>query len=190
MIGTLVALLIGLTQETRYVASASVSFRPRIADIDTAEAADRLAANFAAWVQSRTFAAKLTKIESGELSPQQIASSTQARAIPKEMRLLLEFEDFDPRRAASVVDGLARVLVAEATTYLGDAPDDVGLDIQAMDPAEVPHKASWPRLGLTTSIGALVGMMLSTMLAAMVGWLREPIGQNTLASSGEATDAQ
>ena len=122
VVGAIVALIVALAQDAQYVATTSVSLRPRAADVDAAEAADRIGANLAAWVESESFAAKLDAGESGNLSPRQISENAHARAVPKEMRVLLEFEDSQPERAASVVNGLARILVEEAAKSLRDAP--------------------------------------------------------------------
>ncbi len=188
IVGALVALVVGLTQEARYVASTSVSFRPRVADVDAAEAADRLGANFAVWIQSESFASKLNPDESGDLAPRQISDNTHARAVPKEMRVLLEFEDSQPGRAASVVNGLARVLVEEANKSFRDAPDELALDIEPMDPARIPEGPSWPRPEIAAAIGAVLGLVLSALLAALLGWLAEPYARSQPASKTDAAE--
>ena len=188
VVGAVVALIVALTQEARYVAATSVSLRPRAADVDAAEAADRIGANFAAWVESESFAAKLDAGESGSLSPRQISGNAHARAVPKEMRVLLEFEDSQPERAASVVNGLARVLVEEAAKSLGDAPDELALDIEQMDPARTPTGPSQPRPAIAAAIGAVLGLALSTLIAALFGWLSQPYARNGPASKTETGD--
>lgn len=174
IVGALVALVVSFAQDARYVASTSVSFRPRVADIDAAEAADRIGANFAVWIESEAYAARLTVDESGGLAPLQISANTEARAVPKEMRVLLDYEDSQPGRAASVANGLARVLVQAANKALRDAPHELALDIEPMDPARIPDGPAWPRAEIAAAIGAVLGLALSAIVAATLGWLREP----------------
>ena len=188
VVGAIVALIVALTQEARYAATTSVSLRPRVADVDAAEAADRIGANFAAWVESESFAAKLDAGESGSLSPRQISENANARGIPKEMRVLLEFEDSQPERAALVVNGLARVLVEEAAKSLRDAPDELALDIEQMDPARTPTGPSQPRPAIAAAIGAVLGLALSAMIAALLGWLSQPYARSGPAWKTETGD--
>ena len=188
VVGAIVALIVALAQDARYVATTSVSLRPRAADVDAAEAADRIGANLAAWVESESFATKLDAGESGNLSPRQISENAHARAVPKEMRVLLEFEDSQPERAASVVNGLARILVEEAAESLRDAPAELALDIQQMDPARAPTGPSQPRPEIAAAIGAVLGLALSTIIAALLGWLRQPYARNGPALKTETGD--
>ena len=190
VVGAIVALTVALTQETRYAATTSVSLRPRVADVDTAEAADRIGANFAAWIESESFAAKLEGGESGGLSPRQISENASARAVPKEMRVLLDFEDSQPERAASVVNGLARVLVEEAAKSLRDAPDELALDIEQMDPARTPTRPSQPRPEIAAAIGAALGLLSSTLITALLGWLNQPQARNRPESKTETGDSK
>ena len=173
-LGVLVAAVLSLVQESRYVASTSVSFRPRVADVDAAEAADRIAANFASWVESESFAEKLTQEEAGGLAPRQVSDKTRARAVLKEMRVLLEFEDTRADRAASVANGLARVLVAESRRSIEQQDDEFALDIEPMDPARVPDTPVWPRMEIAIPIGATVGLAVSAIFAALLGWFNQP----------------
>ena len=189
IVGAVVALIVALTQEARYVATTAVSLRPRAADVDAAEAADRIGANLAAWIESESFAAKLDAGESGGLSLRQISENAHARAVPKEMRVLLEFEDSQPDRAASVVNGLARVLVEEAAKSLRDAPSELALDIEQMDPARPPSASSQPRPEIAAAIGAVLGLALSAIIAALLGWLGQPYARNEPISKTETGDS-
>lgn len=189
VVGAIVALIVALTQETRYVATTAVSLRPRAADVDAAEAADRIGANLAAWIESESFAAKLDAGESGGLSLRQISENAHARAVPKEMRVLLEFEDSQPDRAALVVNGLARVLVEEGARSLRDAPNELALDIEQMDPARAPTAPSQPRPEIAAAIGAVLGLALSAMIAALLGWLSQPYRRSQPVPETEAGDS-
>jgi hypothetical protein len=87
-----------------------------------------------------------------------------------------------------VVNGLARVLVEEANKSLGDAPDELALDIEPMDPARIPDGPSWPRPGIAAAIGTVVGLVSSTMLAALLGWLNEPSQRSRPTSKIDAAE--
>ena len=170
--GLLAALVVSVWQTPLYRASASVSLRAAVADLGVAEAADRLAGNTAAWVESETFAARLTREELGGLTPRAVADKTAARALPKEMRVVIEFEDEIAGRAADVVDGLARVAVAAARAELeGD-----GLEIAEIGQARVPGSPISPRPVLAALVGLVLGMMAGLLLGLVYRWSREPVG--------------
>ena len=173
--GLVAALLVSLMQQPRFRATTSVSLRSTEADLGMAEAADRLAGNTAAWVASETFAARLTGAETGGLDPIAIADHTRARALPKQMRLIIEFEDESAQRAAAVADGLARVAVASAMADL----DDADLKIAQIAPARVPTSAISPRLELALPVGLILGVLTGLALGLAYKWLQEPAGDQS-----------
>lgn len=170
--GLAAALVVSLLQEPQFRASTSVSLRSTETDLGMAEAADRLAGNTAAWVESETFAARLTEAETGGLDPLAIADRTRARALPKEMRLIIEVEDRSAARAAAVADGLARVAVASAAAGL----DGDHLEIDQIAPARVPAKPISPRLELALPAGLILGVLTGLALGLTYKWLQEPAG--------------
>jgi hypothetical protein len=137
-----------------------------------AEAADRLAGNTAAWVASETFATRLTEAESGGLDPLAIADHTRARALPKQMRLVIEFENESAQRAAAVADGLARVAVASAMADL----DGADLKIARIAPARIPTTPISPRLELALPVGLILGVLTGLALGLTYTWLQDPAG--------------
>lgn len=175
VLGVLAALVVSLLQATRFSASTSVSLRPMVADVDVAEAADRLAANLSVWATSEDFAKRLTPDEIAGLSPGQVAAKARARAVLKEMRVVVEFEDSTADRAASVVNGLARVVVEEARRSLSAAPADKSVEIEQMDKAKPPDKPVWPRLEVALPAGGLMGLAFGLVAAALAGWLAQPV---------------
>lgn len=174
--GALAALVISLVQEPTYAAETSVSLRPRVADVDAAEAADRLAANLAAWAVTEKYAFLLTSQETAGLTPREIAGNAKARAVVKEMRVQVAFEDSDPQRAASVANGLARVLVEEGTRSLRFASPAEALEVEQMDKASAPPRPVWPRPEIAIPAGAVLGLAAGALLGALLGWLTQPVG--------------
>ncbi len=170
--GLVAALVVSLWQEPLFRSVTSVSLRSTEADLGVAEAADRLAGNTAAWIESETFAARLTEAEAGGLEPLAIADRTRARALPKEMRLIIEFEDENARRAAAVADGLARVAVAAAMDDL----DGGHLEIVQIAPARIPERPITPRLELALPAGLILGLLAGLALGLAYQWLQEPAG--------------
>ena len=169
--GLIAALVVALLQEPLFRATTSVSLRSTEADLGMAEAADRLAANTAAWVESETFAARLSEAEAGGMDPMAIADHTRARALPKEMRLVIEFEDKTAGRAATVADGLARVAVASATADL----DGADLEIAQIAPARIPAGPISPRLEIALPAGLILGLLVGLALGLTYKWLQDPV---------------
>ncbi len=169
--GLVAGLLTVLMQDPLYRAGTSVSLRATSADLGVAEAADRLAANTAAWVESESFAARLTDEERGGLSVRAIADHTAARALPKEMRLVIEFEDESPGRAADVVDGLARVAVATARADLSSG----GLEIAQIELARVPENPIRPLPRMALPLGSVLGALAGLALGLVFKWYRDPL---------------
>lgn len=172
LVGLIVALAVSLLQEPQFRASTSVSLRATEADLGMAEAADRLAGNTAAWVESETFADLLTEAEAGGLDSIAIADRTRARALPKEMRLVIEFEDENAGRAASVANGLARVAVASARSDLHGG----NLEIAQIAPARIPEKPISPRLEMALPAGLILGLFVGLTLGFTYHWLQGPAG--------------
>lgn len=170
--GLIAALAVSLWQQPQFTATTSVSLRSTEADLGMAEAADRLASNTAAWVASETFAGRLTEAEAGGLDPIAIADYTRARALPKEMRLIIEFEDENAARAAAVADGLARVAVESA----GNSLEGADLEISQIALARVPVSPTSPRMEIALPVGLILGALVGMGLGLAYGWLQEPAG--------------
>ena len=67
-LAVVVALIVVLAATPIYRAQTNVSIRPRVADLGAAEAAARLVNNYAAWVDSEAYAARLTSEQRAGLS--------------------------------------------------------------------------------------------------------------------------
>ena len=60
------------------------------------------------------------------------------------------------------------------TKRYATAPHELALDIEPMDPARIPDGPAGPRPEIAAAIGAVLGLALSAIVAATLGWLREP----------------
>ena len=189
VVGAIVALIVALTQETRYVATTAVSLRPRAADVDAAEAADRIGANLAAWIESESFRGKARR---QRIRRPFVAANLGETPTPGRSRrrcgCYWSSRTHNRTGAASVANGLARVLVEEGARSLRDAPNELALDIEQMDPARAPTAPSQPRPEIAAAIGAVLGLALSAMIAALLGWLSQPYARNEPISKTEAGD--
>jgi len=173
--GLLAALIVSLWQQPQFRVTTSVSMRTMEVDLGVAEAADRLANNVANWIPSETFAAQLTDTEAGGLDPIAIAKRTKSRALPKQMRLIIEVEDHSAERAASLANGLARVSVESA---IGSVGSDT-LEISQISPAQIPLMPISPRMVIVLPAGLILGMILGMVLGFLYRWLQEPLGAQT-----------
>ena len=187
-LGALVAFAVSLVQEPVYVAATSVSLRPRVANLGTAEAADRLGANLAAWAVSETYVSRLTPQELGGYAPRDAAARIKARELPKQMIVLIEGRDADPSKAAGLANGVARVLVEDAAATLFAGQPSESLAIERMDPALPPSKASSPRPEIVVPVGAVLGLAAGVALASLYGWLSAPVQPRRIARSQEVTN--
>ena len=79
IVAAVIALVVVLVATPVYRASTNVSIRPRIADLGAAEASARLIRNYAAWVDSEAYAARLSGRRSAAGCPTGRSSGMCAR---------------------------------------------------------------------------------------------------------------
>ena len=173
--GLLAALIVSLWQQPQFRVTTSISMRPMEVDLGVAEAADRLANNVANWIPSEAFAAQLTNAEAGGLIPIAIANRTKSRALPKQMRLIIEVEDHSAERAALLANGLARVAVESAIGSVGTGT----LEISQISPARVPLMPISPCMAIILPAGLILGMVVGIVLGFLYRWLQEPVRGQT-----------
>jgi len=171
VVAGLVALVIVLVATPVYRASTNVSIRPRIADLGAAEASARLIRNYAAWVDSEAFAARLPEAQRGGLSDREIVRNVRTNGDSDRLLVTIQSEDSNAARAAATVNGLAALLVAEVATPERLNDRERGLEVAVIDPARAPGAPVWPRAEVALPIAAVLGAVLG--VAAI--WLIWPL---------------
>ena len=180
VIAVLVALAIVLTATPVYQAETNVSIRPRVADLGTAEAAARLVRNYAVWVDSEAYAARLSAEDRGGLSPAEIAGKVRARGDGDRLLVTIQSEDDNPQRAADLVNGLAALLVDEVVIPARVDDPEKGLEVSVIDWAKAPTSPVWPRAEIVLPLGAVIGAFVGGALA----WLLRGDGSSASAENG------
>lgn len=171
VVAIVIALVVVLVATPVYRASTDVSIRPRIADLGAAEASARLIRNYAAWVDSEAYAARLPDGVRGGLSDGEIVRNVRTNGDGDRLLVTIQSEDSNATRAASTVNGLAELLVADVATpeRLNDRVR--GLEVAVLDAAQPPRAPVWPRAEVALPIAAVLGAVLG--VAAI--WLAWPL---------------
>jgi capsular polysaccharide biosynthesis protein len=160
ILAVVIALVVVLVATPVYRASTDVSIRPRIADLGAAEASARLIRNYAAWVDSEAYAARLPDTERVGLSDGEIVRNVRTNGDGDRLLVTIQSEDSNAARAASTVNGLATLLVADVATP-GRLNDRVrGLEVSVIDAARPPGAPVWPRAEVALPIAAALGAVL------------------------------
>ncbi len=170
-VAAVIALVVVLVATPVYRASTDVSIRPRIADLGAAEASARLIRNYAAWVDSEAYAARLPEADRGGLSDGEIVRNVRTNGDGDRLVVTIQSEDSDAGRAAATVNGLAALLVAEVATPERMNDRERGLEIAVIDAARAPGAPVWPRAEVALPIAAVLGAVLG--IAAI--WLIWPL---------------
>ncbi len=171
VVAAVIALIVALVATPVYRASTDVSIRPRIADLGAAEASARLIRNYAAWVDSEAYAARLPESDRGGLSDGEIVRNVRTNGDGDRLVVTIQSEDSNAARAAATVNGLAALLVADVATpeRLNDRVR--GLEVAVIDAARAPGAPVWPRAEVALPIAAVLGAVLG--VAAI--WLVWPL---------------
>ena len=148
-----------------------MSIRPRIADLGAAEASARLIRNYAAWVDSEAYAARLPDQARGGLSDGEIVRNVRTNGDADRLLVTIQSEDSNAARAAATVNGLAALLVAEVATPERLNDRERGLEVAVIDAARPPGAPVWPRAEVALPIAAVLGAVLG--VAAI--WLVWPL---------------
>ena len=170
VIAVIVSVIVVVVAEPVYRASTDVSIRPRIADLGASEAASRLIRNYAIWVDSESYAARLDSETRGGLSDADIVHRVRTNGDSDRLVVTIQSEDEDADRAAAVVNGLADALVAEIATPARLNDPEKGLEIAVIDAARAPGAPTWPRGEVVIPVAAIVG----AVVGAAVAWLIAP----------------
>ncbi|MCY4112661.1 MAG: hypothetical protein OXG33_01815 [Chloroflexi bacterium] len=170
VIAVIVSAIVVAVAEPVYRASTDVSIRPRIADLGASEAASRLIRNYAVWVDSEDYAARLGPEVRGGLSDAEIVKRVRTNGDSDRLVVTIQAEDEDADRAAAVVNGLADALVAEVATPARLNDPEKGLEIAVIDAAKAPGAPTWPRGEVVIPVAAIVG----AVVGAAVAWLITP----------------
>lgn len=170
VIAVIVSAIVVAVAEPVYRASTDVSIRPRIADLGASEAASRLIRNYAVWVDSEDYAARLGPEARGGLSDAEIVKRVRTNGDSDRLVVTIQAEDEDADRAAAVVNGLADALVAEVATPARLNDPEKGLEISVIDAARAPGAPIWPRGEVVIPVAAIVG----AVVGAAVAWLITP----------------
>ena len=173
LIAAAIALVVTLIATPIYRAETAVSIRPRISDLGSAEAAARLVQNYAVWVDSKAYAARLSEKQRDGLTEGAIVQNVRTRGDSNRMLVIIQSEDSNAARAASTVNSLADLLVAEIAIPERVSDPVRGLEIDVIDRASVPGSAVWPRIEIALPLAAMLGFGLSS--AAI--WLVWPMAR-------------
>ena len=173
LIAAAIALVVTLIATPIYRAETAVSIRPRISDLGSAEAAARLVQNYAVWVDSKAYAARLSEKQRDGLTEGAIVQNVRTRGDSDRMLVIIQSEDSNAARAASTVNNLADLLVAEIAIPERVSDPVRGLEIDVIDRASVPGSAVWPRIEIALPLAAMLGFGLSS--AAI--WLVWPMAR-------------
>ena len=171
IVAAVIALIVVLVATPVYRASTDVSIRPRIADLGAAEASARLIRNYAAWVDSEAYAARLPEAERGGLSDGEIVRNVRTNGDGDRLLVTIQSEDSNAARAAATVNGLAALLVADVATPERLNDRERGLEVAVIDAARPPGAPVWPRAEVALPIAAVLGAVLG--IAAI--WLVWPL---------------
>ena len=171
VVAALIALIVVLVATPVYRASTDVSIRPRIADLGAAEASARLIRNYAAWVDSEAYAARLPEAERAGLSDEEVVRNVRTNGDGDRLVVTIQSEDSNAARAAATVNGLAALLVAEVATPERLNAGERGLEVSVIDAARAPGAPVWPRVEVALPIAAVLGALLG--VAAI--WLVWPL---------------
>ncbi len=171
VLAIVVGTILVVVAEPTFRASTSVSIRPRIADLGAAEAAARLVRNYAAWVNSEAYAARLGTESRGGLSDAEIVARVRTNGDSDRLLVRIQAEDEMPGRAAAIVNGLASALVAEVATPERVDDPEKGLEIAVVDEARPPTQSVWPRAEVILPVAAIVGAVVGAAMA----WLVSPM---------------
>lgn len=172
-LAVIVALLVVLLATPIYRAQTSVSIRPRIADLGAAEAAARLVKNYATWVDSETYASRLTNEQRAGLSLAEVVRNVRTNGDAERLLVTIQAEDSDATRAAVTVNELAALLIAELETPDRVSDPQRGLEIGVIDAAHIPTSPIWPQ--------AIVALPMAGILGGILGgasiWIVSPVSR-------------
>lgn len=171
IVAVVIALIVVLVATPIYRASTDVSIRPRIADLGAAEASARLIRNYAAWVDSEAYAARLPETDRGGLSDGEIVRNVRTNGDGDRLVVTIQSEDSNAARAAATANGLAALLVAEVATPERLNDRERGLEVAVIDAARPPGAPVWPRVEVALPIALVLGAVLG--VAAI--WLVWPL---------------
>ncbi len=160
VVAAVIALVVVLVATPVYRAATDVSIRPRIADLGAAEASARLIRNYATWVDSEAYAARLPDTDRGGLSDGEIVRNVRTNGDGDRLLVTIQSEDSNAARAASTVNGLAALLVADVATPERLNDRERGLEISVIDAARPPGSPVWPRAEVALPIAAVLGAVL------------------------------
>ena len=160
VVAALIALVVVLVATPVYRVATDVSIRPRIADLGAAEASARLIRNYAAWVDSEAYAARLPDTDRGGLSDGEIVRNVRTNGDGDRLLVTIQSEDSNAARAASTVNGLAALLVADVATPERLNDRERGLEVSVIDAARPPGAPVWPRAEVALPIAAVLGAVL------------------------------
>ena len=176
-LAVIVALIVVLAATPIYRAQTNVSIRPRVADLGAAEAAARLVNNYAAWVDSEAYAARLTSEQRAGLSLAGVVRNVRTNGDSERLLVTIQAEDSDATRAAGTVNALAALLVTEIATPERTSGSQRGLEIGVIDPAHIPTSPVWPH--------AIVALPMAGALGGILGaasiWIISPLSRTSRA---------
>ena len=122
-------------------------------------------------MDSEVYAARLPEAERGGLSDGEIVRNVRTNGDSDRLVVTIQSEDSNAARAASTVNGLAALLVAEVATPERLNDRERGLEVAVIDAARAPGAPVWPRAEVALPIAAVLGAVLG--VAAI--WLVWPL---------------
>jgi capsular polysaccharide biosynthesis protein len=157
-----------------YRATAQLAVTPVEIDFFKGEAVQRLLTNYAARIRSRGFASEFAPRIAPGLKGEDIAGKVRAVAAPSDYRISIEVDDGDPVRAQEIANAAAFGF-AERIRIENSSREKRDVDVEVLEPADVPGSPFSPRPRRDALGAALVGALLAGILAFILEFLNDTV---------------
>lgn len=170
--------LFGAQMAPTYEATTRLLIGPVHGDLNTQRAASQLTLSYAELIRSQAVVqATIDELSLG-VSPSRLAETIQASANTATRVLTVTLESPDPESGATIVNALARNLIAFATRDSTNAEGQLTV-IDSARPASAPMAS---RAGLFGTVGAFIGFFLALVLIGLLEYLDNSIRNGAHAS--------
>jgi tyrosine-protein kinase len=143
-------------------------------DINVIIAAQRVAATYASFAQTRSFLEQVRADGHLEESVDDLQRKVSAIATPESLYIQISFQDADPAAAARAANAIANGLVDIAPTS-ADPKTGIGKQIRLVDPAVAASEPVAPRTSLNLLVGLIAGILAGLAVAYGRAYLRDEV---------------